>query len=253
MANAKGGSAKTTTAVHVAAGLAATGVRVLLADLDTQGHASVWLAGMEARRGPGLADALHARTVHPDHLRVVPGRPGLELLAGGPALGPAELALAKRPDGLLALRELLLPHRRRWAVVVLDTPPHVGGPLVLAALMAADAVLAPFVPGFLPLDGLGQLEERLRAARDLGSKARLAGFLAVAVDSREGVADDALELVRREAPGLLLRHVVRVSTAAKTLPARQALAMDAGEDLRGAEDWPAVVREVERRLQGLNE
>jgi chromosome partitioning protein len=247
--NAKGGAGKTTAAVHLAAGLASNGRRVLLVDLDTQGHASLWLAGRDARQGPGLADALDAGELALELVRDVDGRPGLSLLPGGPALAPAELALARNPEGLLALRRLLAPHGRRWDVAVLDTPPHVGGVLTLAALVAADAVLGPFVPGFLALDGLGQLEERLAAARELGSRARLLGYLAVAVDGREGISAESLDLVKRQAPGKLLRNVVRVSTAQKALQGRRALAWDSGEDERGAEDWRRVLAEVEARLE----
>jgi cellulose biosynthesis protein BcsQ len=151
-------------------------------------------------------------------------------------------------NGHHALQELLHPFARRLDVVVLDTPPNVGGLLTLSGLLAADGVLGTFSPGYLALDGLALLEDRLRASYGEGGKARLLGFLAVAVDYREAVAEESLALVRKEAPGKLLRHVVRVSTAQKTLPGRRALAWDEGEDPRGLEDWPRVLREVEDRL-----
>jgi chromosome partitioning protein len=248
--SAKGGAGKTTAAVHLAAGLARRGRRVLLLDLDVQGHAGAWLVGREVRQEPGLAEALLAGELRPEHVRDVEGRAGLAVAPGGPALAPAELTVARRPDGLHALRGLLQPFARRLDVVVLDTPPNVGGFLTLSGLLAADAVLGTFSPGYLALDGLALLEERLRASHEEGGKARLLGFLGLAVDYREAVAEDALALVRKEAPGRLLRHVVRVSTAQKSLPGRRALAWDDGEDARGLEDWTGVLREVEARLDG---
>lgn len=248
--SAKGGAGKTTTAVHLAAGLARRGRRVLLADLDVQGHASAWLLGREVRGEAGLAEALLAGALRPEHVRDVEGRPGLAVATGGPALAPAELALARRVGGHRALQELLHPFTRRLDVVVVDTPPNVGGLLTLSGLLAAEAVLGTFSPGYLALDGLALLEERLLASHGEGGKARLLGFLALAVDYRESVAEEALELVRKEAPGRLLRHVVRVSTSQKSLPGRRALAWDEGEDARGLEDWTGVLREVEARLDG---
>lgn len=245
--SAKGGTGKTTAAVHLAAGFARQGRRTLLVDLDVQGHASVWLAGRDVRQGPGLAEALHEGALRPEHARELPERPGLTLLPGGPALGAVELELARRSGGLLALQRLLEPFRKRLDVVVVDTPPHVGGLLTLSGLMVADAVVGVFSPGYLALDGLALLEERLRASHEEGGRARLLGFLALAVDAREAVAEESLELLKREAPGRLFRHVVRVATAQKTLAARRTLAWDPGEDARGAEDWPPVLAEVSAR------
>jgi chromosome partitioning protein len=248
--SAKGGVGKTTAAVHLAAGFARRGKRVLLLDLDTQGHSTAWLVGRDVRQELGLAEALLAGALGPEHVRDVEGRPGLALVPGGPALASAEHELGRRKGGELALRELLQPFARKLDVVVLDTPPNVGGLLTLSGLLAADAVLGVFSPGYLALDGLALLEERLRGSHAEGGKARLLGFLALAVDAREGVAEESLALVRKEAPGRLLRHVVRVSTAQKALPGRKALAWDASEDLRGLEDWGAVLREVDARLEG---
>lgn len=245
--SAKGGAGKTTAAVHLAAGYARKGKRVALVDLDVQGHSSVWFAGREVRGEPGLAEALLAGTLRPEHVRELEGRPGLTLIPGGPALAPAEHALGRRTGGHLALLRLLEPFERRLDLVVIDTPPNVGGLLTLSGLLAADAVLAPFTPGYLALDGLALLEERLAAANQEGGRAKLLGFLAMAVDYREGVAEEALELVKREAPGRLFRSVVRVSTAQKTLAGRRALAWDDGEDERGREDWGRVLSELEGR------
>jgi chromosome partitioning protein len=243
----KGGVAKTTTAVHLAVGWAAKGRRVLLLDLDEQGHSTLWLAGAEARRGPGLAEALLAGELRPEHVREP--RPGLHLAPGGPALPHAEFELGKpKRDGANALRRLLEPLRSRVDVAIIDMPPAHGGVFTLAALVAADGVLGVFMPGFLALDGLAALEARAKASEGAGARAKVLGFLALAVDAREGVADASLELLRREAPGRLLKHFVRVSTAQKSLAERQATAWDPGADARGAEDWPRVLAEVGQRL-----
>ena len=67
LASGKGGSGKTTLAIHVAEGLRRRGSRVLLADLDPTGHATAWLLGMAGADGQGAADAL--RELQSAHIR----------------------------------------------------------------------------------------------------------------------------------------------------------------------------------------
>ena len=61
---------------------------------------------------------------------------------------------------------------------------------------------------------------------------------------------EARELVEKQRPGMLYRSEVRVSTAAKTSPARRRTAWDPGEDARGLEDYTAVLKETLARLDG---
>ena len=121
--NEKGGTCKTTLCVNVAARLAARGRRVLLADLDTQGHAAKSL-GLDPR---GLAPTVHdwllgdapfAAVVRPSAI------PGLDLLPANKALAGFPVAAASRPDREELLRSRLeeLPAGTYDAVLV-DSPP----------------------------------------------------------------------------------------------------------------------------------
>jgi chromosome partitioning protein len=151
VANHKGGVAKTTSAVHLSAAAAHRGRRVLLVDLDAQGHASSWWLD-----GQSPADLQHvivgglpvAQVVN--HTRV----PGLDVL-------PASLALARLEQDLVGMlrREdrvarALAPLRGQYDLLVLDTAPALSL-LNTAALAAADAVLVPVTPTLLAADGLG--------------------------------------------------------------------------------------------------
>lgn len=247
VANAKGGTLKTTLAVHLAAGLARTHHRVLLVDLDPQGNASTWLLGPRPVTA-GAAEALRG------HLRLedahaVPERPGLLVLAGGPTLAGTEIALAAEVAGETLLRRALSRHPGRFDYVVLDCPPALGL-TVVSALVAADGVIVPLPPAFLALAGLAHLEETLgRVGERLGAKARLLGAVLVAADPREAITGEIRELLRRELGGKFYRAEVRVSTAAKALPAHQRTAWDDGADPRGAEDYAAVLTETLTRLR----
>lgn len=247
VANAKGGTLKTTLAVHLAAGLARQGARVLLVDLDPQGNASTWLLGTIPET-PGAAEALRG------HLRLedahaVPERPGLSLLHGGPTLAGAEIALAAEVAGETLLRRALSRHVSRFDYVVLDCPPALGL-TVVSALVAADGVIVPLPPAFLALTGLAHLEETLgRVGERLGAKARLLGAVLVAADPREAITGEIRGLLTAELGLKFYRAEVRVSTAAKALPAHRRTAWDDGADPRGAEDYAAVLTETLKRLR----
>lgn len=249
IANAKGGTGKTSLAVHLAAGLTRQKARVLLVDADTQGNASTWLLGALPTPA-GAAEALLGR--FPREAAVpVPTVPGLALLGGGPTLAGADLALAGEVAGETLLRRALARQAEHFDYAVIDCPPAVGLPVV-AALVAADAVLVPIPAAYLALAGLARLEEtRARVVERLGASCALLGAVLMAVDARESLAAETRALLAAELGPSLYAAEVRISTAAKVLPAHQRTAWDAGADPRGAEDYAAVLAETRQRLKRL--
>lgn len=176
VSNRKGGAGKTTVAVNLAAELAALGLRVLLVDLDSQGHCAVGVGIKVARGSPTVhdifrrADARLAAAVRPtafDKLALVPADP---LFEHGEGL---------RDEGLLrrALGEAEIV--AGFDVVILDTPPSLDV-LLLNALSAADWVVVPFVPHPLSGEGVKQLMRVLFKIISGGNQQlKLAGFLPV--------------------------------------------------------------------------
>jgi chromosome partitioning protein len=247
VANAKGGTLKTTVAVHLAAGLARDGATVVLVDLDPQGNASTWLLGT-IPDSPGAAAALVDQPLLEP--LAVPGRPGLRLLHGGPALAVAQHQLTAEIGGETLLRRALRTLDADYAV--LDCPPAVDL-TVVAALVAADAVIVPVLPAFLSLAGLAQLEAVLRRVGDrLGATATLLGAVLVAADPREAVTGEIRTLLQAQRPGTLYTAEIRISTAAKALPAHQQTAWEPGADPRGALDYAALLTETQARLHHLS-
>src|SRR3954466_11664606 len=148
IANQKGGVGKTTTAVNVAACIAAAGYRTLLVDVDPQGNATTGL-GLD-RVAPGLYDVLGGAVTAGDVVRAS-GIERLDLLVSTPDLAGATMELPRLPGSENRLRDALTGVREDYAYVILDCPPSLG-PLTVNALVAADRVIVPVQTEYFALE-----------------------------------------------------------------------------------------------------
>jgi chromosome partitioning protein len=151
--NNKGGVGKTTSAVNLAAGIAAVGKRRgLLIDLDAQGSASLSLGLSRADLTPGTAEVILEG--HPVREAIRPSSvKGLEILPGSMALASADLALSVITGREVVLKNALKPILAGYDFAVLDCPPSLGL-LTVNALTAADFFIIPMTPDYLALEGL---------------------------------------------------------------------------------------------------
>ena len=173
IANQKGGVGKTTTAVNMAACVAADGAQTLIVDLDAQCNATVAL-GLPKDSAPSSYDCLTgevsvaeaARPAGPDNLWIVPA--DLDLAGASVEL--------PRGDGYeTRLRDGLGPVRERFGYTLLDCPPSLG-PVAVNALVAADMVIVPVQAEYLALEGLVQFLDTLKLVqRELNPSLGMAG------------------------------------------------------------------------------
>jgi chromosome partitioning protein len=245
VASSKGGVGKTSLATHLAAGFAEAGKRTLLVDLDPGAHATTWLLG--GRSAHGIADAMVFGELLSPHLSVVAGRPDRLVMApSSPGLDTVEVALAKTFGRERRLAKVLRAPGVLADVVIIDCPTATGF-LTHSALYAADLVIVPVLVGVLGVSGLldiSRLVDQIRADSD--AKVKLGGAVVFAADEREGITEWTRSELGKLDGQHVFTHEVRVSTAAKKLPLERALAYDPGKDPRGAEDYPALLREIER-------
>lgn len=154
----KGGTAKTTSSINVAAGLARAGQRTLLIDMDPQGHASIGLGVEPGYDEPTIADVLGdravplAKVVHPTGV-------------AGLTLAPSNLRLASVAEALYAkvrreerLSKSVARLRDAYDWIVIDCPPALGV-LTANAVTASDLIIVPVQMGARSLDGLEDLLE----------------------------------------------------------------------------------------------
>jgi len=236
--NHKGGSAKTTTTVNLAAALAEFGHRVLVIDLDPQGSATQWL-------GLPLGDrpVLDAYLVRGDVTAVITATtaPGVDLVPASYYLVAAD----RRQETAIALGIIRALERlpAMWDYVLIDCPPS-HSPLALAPLGVAPWVLVPVEARVLALSGIASLVGTMDSVRErLNPNLTLAGVIASRVN-RTRHAREVVERLRERFGTLVFDAVVRETISMAEAPSFQLPITRYAPDGPGAEDFRAVAREL---------
>jgi chromosome partitioning protein len=212
-ANQKGGVAKTTTTLNLAAAFAEDGHRVLCVDMDPQGN----LTMSQGIDPDTLEQSMFDVLVHELSIREVIRRREIDVACASIDLAGAEIAMSVKIGRERALAKALRAVMDDYDFVMVDTPPSLGL-LTVNALTAADQVIVPVQCEYLSMRGLLQLQNTLAMIREnLNPDVQIAGILPTMVDTRTLHAREAIEILEENFGdrvfGARIRKTVRFAEA----------------------------------------
>jgi chromosome partitioning protein len=251
VANQKGGVGKTTTAVNLAACLAALGQRMLLFDLDPQANATSGL-GLEKTEGASAYRVLLGEGSLLDKIKDT----AFERLAVVPSevdLCAADLELARMENHLLRLAGVLRPvlESQRFDVVLIDCPPSLGI-LTLNAFAASDGLLVPLQCEYYSLEGISMMNRVLNQLRDAGINPRLDifGVVMTMFDGRTKLSNEVVTEVRNQLGARVFETVIPRSTRLAEAPSFGKPIIHYDKYSSGAAAYELLAQEVLKRLAG---
>lgn len=242
--NQKGGTGKTTTTVNVAAGLAEAGHRVLVIDVDSQGHVGISL-------GASGQKTLYHLLIEEKPLAecVVAARPNLDIVFGNESLASAEIVLARmnNEERDKLLRERLLSEDG-YDFILLDCGPSLSI-LNMNALTFADHLIVPVSCDYLSLVGVKQVLKTLKNVNQvLMHPISIMGILPTFYDMRNNISDESVRTLKGHFHDKVLPPI-RVNTRLKEAPQHQQTIFEYSPDSRGANDYRRLTQWLEQQME----
>lgn len=250
IANQKGGVGKTTTAINLAASLAAIEHPTLIIDIDPQSNTTSGL-GVEPKTvtnsvyevmvgGSAVTDAVKETEL-----------PFLDLVPSHINLVGAEIEMVDRNERERILSKAIQPLKEKYDFIIIDCPPSLGL-LTINALTASNSVLIPVQCEYFALEGLGQLLNTIKIVRQhLNPELEIEGVLLTMYDTRTRLSNQVADEVKRYFDDRVFSSVISRNVRLAEAPSfgKPALLYDATSV--GAKNYLSLGREIIQRNKAL--
>jgi len=246
IANQKGGVGKTTTAVNVAASMAATKRRVLLIDLDPQGNATMG-SGVDKYNVENTCYELLIEDVPAKDVIIKNTSGKYHLIAGNSDVTAAEIKLMEVFARELRLRNALASVQDDYDYIFIDCPPSLNQ-LTVNAMAASDSVLVPMQCEYYALEGITTLMDTIeKLASVVNPSLKIEGVLRTMYDPRNRLSNDVSEQLKRHFGDQVYRTVIPRNVRLAEAPSFGSPAMYYDKSSTGAKAYLALAGEILRR------
>ena len=251
--NQKGGVGKTTTSVNLGAGIANTGKKVLLIDMDAQSNLTthLGLSDKEIMADDPSAPFIPEWTIY-DVLKgnksikdiIIHRSENLDVAPSSLLLSGADLELGGMVGRELLLKRSIAPILKDYDVIVIDCPPALGL-LSLNALAAVEKVIVPVQSEYLALHGVRQLLDTIDQVRSIYNPTLVVGGVLICLhDSRKKLARAVSDTIRAYFGDLVFDTVIRTNVSLAEAPASGQTIFEHSPKSSGAEDYLSLAKEV---------
>ncbi len=243
IANQKGGVGKSTTAVNLAAYLAAEGYKTLLIDLDPQSNSTSGI-GVKTEKITGSVYEILIEDEDPSNLILDTEYENLKLLPSSIELAGAEVEMVSGMKREYKLKKGLDKVKDRFNFVIIDCPPALGL-LTINALTASKEVLIPIQCEYYALEGLGQLINTINLVKgNLNEDLKITGAVMTMYDARIKLAEQVLDEVKKYFKEKVFETIIPRNVRLSEAPSYGQPIMIYDSGCKGAQAYKNLTKEV---------